>query len=193
MLELRMRKISLAAAVAVLAACSPSPQESWWSAVSEQCGKAFAGVVVSEDMADAPLAERPLVMHVRRCDDTKLEIPFHIGEDRSRTWVLTRTEAGIQLQHDHRREDGSPDPMTLYGGHTTTEGTAVAQEFPADDYSKELFVVAGFEESVANVWSMEIVPGETFAYVLRRPRRHFRAEFDLTEPVEPPPPPWGHE
>ncbi len=136
---------------------------------------------------------QPLVMHVRRCDDTRLEIPFHIGDDRSRTWVLTRTATGLRLQHDHRHEDGSPDVMTLYGGQTTSEGTEMTQEFPADDYSKELFLANNYRDSTANVWTMEIAAGERFAYSLRRPSRHFRAEFDLRRPVDPPPPPWGYE
>jgi hypothetical protein len=38
---------------------------------------------------------------------------------------------------------------------------------------------------------MEIHPGRTFAYELRRPNRHFRVEFDLSRPVPAPPPPWG--
>jgi hypothetical protein len=38
---------------------------------------------------------------------------------------------------------------------------------------------------------MEVHPGGTFAYELRRPQRFFRVDFDLTRPVAAPPPPWG--
>ena len=42
-----------------------------------------------------------------------------------------------------------------------------------------------------NVWAVEVIPGRTFAYELRRPNRFFRVEFDLTKPVAAPPAPWG--
>jgi hypothetical protein len=105
--------------------------------------------------------------------------------------VITRTESGLRLKHDHRHEDGSEDAVTQYGGDTVDPGTAERQEFPADDFSKTLFRENGIPQSVENVWAMEVRPGELFAYELRRPNRHFRVEFDLTRTVEAPPPPWG--
>lgn len=181
-------------------AAATSPADTWWDNLRALCGNAYVGAVTSDDPADADLVEQPLTMHVRRCDDQRLEVPFHIGENRSRTWVLTRTDSGIQLQHDHRHEDGSEDAVTLYGGHTVPSGTDTvpsgtdtAQHFPADEYSKQLFVDQGLEVSVTNVWTMELIPGDRFSYILRRPERHFQADFDLTQTVEPPPAPWGHE
>ena len=70
-------------------------------------------------------------------------------------------------------------------------GTAQRQEFPADDFSKALFVRENIPASTTNVWAMEVEPGRMFAYELRRPGRFFRVEFDLGSPVAPPPPPWG--
>lgn len=170
-----------------------SAQDRWWGHLHALCGTAFAGRLVSSDEADADLAGQPMVMHVRRCEDDRLEIPFHIGDNRSRTWVLTRTMGGVQLQHDHRHEDGSADAVTLYGGHTADAGTEIAQHFPVDSYSIGLFETNGLSASVVNVWTMEVVPGERFSYILRRPGRHFQADFDLSQPIDPPPAPWGHE
>ena len=48
-------------------------------------------------------------MHVRECSEDAIRIPFHVGEDRSRTWVVTRTANGLRLKHDHRHEDGSEE------------------------------------------------------------------------------------
>jgi len=169
------------------------PAEAWWSHVSALCGKAFAGRLTSEDAVDADFADATMVMHIRRCEPARLEIPFHVDENRSRTWVLTRTDRGIQLQHDHRHEDGSKDVVTLYGGHTEEPGTEVSQYFPADDDSKQLFEANELNASVANVWSMEIVPSKRFSYILRRPERLFQVDFDLGQEVDPPPAPWGHE
>jgi quinoprotein glucose dehydrogenase len=193
--EPMIRGAQQAPAATAAARTSPSadPQAAWWNALRDLCGEAFAGALANHDEADRDLVGQPMVMHVRRCTDTRIEVPFHIGENRSRTWVLERSDQGIHLAHDHRHEDGSPDAVTFYGGRTTDRGTAALQQFPADDYSKQLFVAQGIPQSATNVWSMELVPGERFSYVLRRSNRHFRVDFDLRETVAPPPPPWGHD
>ncbi|HUP23882.1 MAG TPA: hypothetical protein VNB06_13180 [Thermoanaerobaculia bacterium] len=172
---------------------SGNAQAEWWESLRSLCGQAFAGALSHHDPADEDLVGQRMVMHVRSCEGSTLAIPFHVGEDRSRTWVLSRSEAGIHLAHDHRHEDGSPDVVTLYGGSTTTEGTANEQQFPADAYSRELFEAQGLPQSATNVWSMEILPGERFSYTLRRTNRHFQVDFDLSQTVEPPPAPWGHD
>ena len=169
------------------------PLDVWWSHLTALCGNAYAGALTSEDPVDAGFAAQSMTMHVRRCEERRLEIPFHVGKNRSRTWLLTRTERGLRLQHDHRHEDGSEDTVTLYGGHTEAPGTEIAQHFPADAYSRELFEAEALAASVANVWSMEIVPGQRFSYILRRPERHFQVDFDLTRAVDPPPAPWGYD
>ncbi len=122
-----------------------SPVDVWWDRVSSLCGQAFAGGLSSEDPADAAFAEQSMIMHVRRCEEKRLEIPFHVGENRSRTWVLTRTDQGLRLQHDHRHEDGSKDTISLYGGYSdapsaqVTPGPETTLHFPADAFSKQLF------------------------------------------------------
>lgn len=165
--------------------------------IADHCGRAYEGEMVSTDEADADIGRERLVMHVAECGEGEIRIPFHVGDDRSRTWVLTIDGAdSLTLKHDHRHEDGSEDPVTQYGGTTASEGTAGRQEFPADDSSKALFEREGLDVSVANVWAMEI-DGNVFAYELRRPEsadgRFFRVEFDLNEEVETPPPAWGSE
>lgn len=167
-------------------------QEAWWESLRGLCGEAYAGVLAHGEEADAAFAGRPMTLHVRRCEESRIEIPFHVGDDRSRTWVVSRTATGLELKHDHRHEDGAEDEVTWYGGHTDSPGSEVAQLFPADEHSKELFAEHDLPQSAANVWSLEIVPGERLSYLLRRPGRHFQVDFDLTEPVEPPPAPWGH-
>jgi hypothetical protein len=133
-------------------------------------------------------------MHVRECRDGELKIPFHVGENRSRTWVLTRTSTGLRLKHDHRHEDGSADEVTMYGGDTKGPGTEVRQEFPVDAESIAMFASRNNTGSQTNTWAMEIEPGRRFLYELSRPSgRLFRVEFDLATPVEAPPPPWGHQ
>jgi len=205
-------KVSLAiiaAAALALAACGSGarddgarddgasdsvPADAFMAGLAAHCGQAYAGRVVVDEppAADSPFAGQALVMHVSECGDAGFRIPFHVGADRSRTWVLTRTTTGIRLKHDHRHEDGSEDAITMYGGDTAADGTAVRQEFPVDGESVALFEQAGLAASTANVWAMEIEPGSRFVYELARPGsgRLFRVEFDLTTPVAKPPPPW---
>jgi hypothetical protein len=179
-----------------LAACATtpatSPQQAFFQRLSALCGKAYEGRVASPPVeADAAFVGKRLVMHVRECSADEIRIPFHVGEDRSRTWVVTRTGTGLRLKHDHRHEDGSEDALTQYGGDTLASGSAERQDFPADRFSKDMFVRQDRAVSVPNVWAME-VQGRTFAYELRRPGRFFRVDFDLSKPVAAPPAPWGN-
>jgi hypothetical protein len=181
-------------ALFALAACAtpppPSPQDAFFASLSRLCGQSFAGRVVTTDARDSDMAGQALIMHVRDCSAREIRIPFNVGDNRSRTWVISRTETGLRLKHDHRHEDGGADVLTQYGGDTVTAGTAARQEFPADAYSRELFVANNIPASAENVWAVE-VNDRTFAYELRRPNRHFRVEFDLSAPVPTPPPSWG--
>jgi hypothetical protein len=175
---------------AASAAALPPEQEAFWRALRGLCGQAFAGKVVESTSAtDAAFAGQALVMHVRACGEDEIRIPFHVGENRSRTWVITRTASGLRLKHDHRHEDGAEDKVTQYGGDTAAAGTANQQDFPADRFTAELIPAAR-----TNVWSLLLSPGKSFSYRLVREAegRRFRVEFDLTRPVAAPPAPWGH-
>jgi hypothetical protein len=162
--------------------------------IARHCGQAFAGRVVVDtaETPNSPFAGKTLVMHVRECREGEIRIPFHVGDDRSRTWVLTRTATGLRLKHDHRHEDGSPDKVTMYGGDTADAGSDRRQAFPVDAESIANFTLNGLTASVNNTWAMEIEPGQRFVYELSRPNgRLFRVEFDLSRPVPAPPAPWG--
>lgn len=176
---------------------SPSPfasveQAAFWSALQALCGQAFAGTLTENEPPSADFEGRALVMHVRECSDDEIRVPFFVGDDRSRTWVFTPSMDGraMRLKHDHRHEDGAEDEVTQYGGDTADRGTATRQSFPADAFTAQLLPAAA-----TNVWTVELVPGEHFAYQLRREGtdRRFRVEFDLTRPTETPPAPWGSE
>lgn len=170
-------------------AASLEAQERFWESIESLCGQAFEGRVVEDSTQSPDFEGAQLVMHVRRCEPDRILIPFHVGEDRSRTWVLTRTASGLRLKHDHRKPDGAEDEITQYGGDTQGRGTATRQEFHADAHTAALIPAAA-----TNVWTIEISPGRTYAYALRREGtdRRFRVEFDLTAPIPPPPAPWGH-
>lgn len=191
----RHRLVSLFIIISVLplplsANALVNPQESFFAQIASHCGQAFAGKVVSGDVADSAFSGKSLIMHVRECSDSELKIPFHVGDDHSRTWVITKTAQGLRLKHDHRHQDGSEDAVTMYGGDTTDEGTTQKQSFPIDKGSIDNFIKHGLIQSVTNVWHITITP-RTFNYQLTRENRDFNVEFDLTKPVALPPTPWG--
>lgn len=194
-MKINVNKISFwIAFVAVLpvftAAQAPSVPgvDTFWKELQKICGKAFPGTVAADTSNDTRFKDKPLVMHVRSCEKDRIRIPFFVGEDRSRTWVLTRTKAGILLKHDHRHEDGKPDAVTLYGGATTNTGSPNRQHFPADEETVKIIPAAA-----GNVWWIDLVAGEHFSYNLRRvgTDRLFTVKFDLTKEVKAPPAPWG--
>jgi hypothetical protein len=184
-----LRRIFLGLLLAAAAACATapsasSPQGEFFAAVRALCGQSFSGRVVSTDPVDAGFASSDLRVEGAACTSDEVRLRFHVGEDPSRTWVLTRYREGLQLKHDHRHGDGSPEDMTNYGGLAVEgSGSRRRQAFPADAESQALFLANDRAVSVDNVWGMEIHPGRLFAYELRREGRFFRVEFDLTRPV----------
>ncbi|MHB8912319.1 MAG: hypothetical protein ACYC42_06675 [Lysobacter sp.] len=187
--------VVLAACATLSASPAATPQAVFFERLTALCGKAFTGSVAVDTPAptgDDPFAGKALVMHVRDCSGREIRIPFHVGDDRSRTWVVTRTGSGLRLKHDHRHADGSSDAVTMYGGDTAAAGTASRQEFPVDAASQAMFAREGRTTSNTNVWAMEVEPGRAFVYELARPGgRLFRVAFDLARPVAAPPAPWG--
>ncbi len=185
--------ISLTACAKTTSTKPLAASDVFFNKLSSYCGKAFSGKLVAFNESDSKSFSGAAVMHVRSCSENEIRIPFHVGEDRSRTWVITKTKTGLRLKHDHRHQDGSEDKLTQYGGDTVNAGSTTRQEFPADAFSKALFERDGMKVSMENTWAVEAADNNIFAYELRRSNRHFRVEFDLSKPVEIPPAPWGSE
>jgi hypothetical protein len=171
-------------------AAEDDPQAQFWMAMQEHCGNAYEGRLVLEPEGDDMLdGDETLIVHFRECSENEMKVPFHIekpdGWDRSRTWVYTRDDQGLELRHDHRHEDGTEEETTWYGGRSETQGTAQQQEFiyaeaPAD--------------APPRGWRIQIRPHDTYVYgTFRGDDYNWRVDFDLSTPVEVPPAPWGHE
>jgi len=187
----------VAGAALLIAGCSgasneTAPEAEYFERLTHLCdGQAYAGRLVSNDEADVDFRDAEMTIGPATCSGLMVRIPFRVGDDRSRTWEITRTVDGIRLKHDHRHRDGSEDVLTQYGGNSDDAGTATRQDYPADDQTKTLFIAEDIEVSTQNTWSVEIEPGDLFSYQMSRPNRLFRVEFDLSEPTTLPPPPWG--
>lgn len=165
-------------------------QDAFFSSIRAHCGKAYEGKVTVDNQPSSAFDAR-LVMFVRKCSDSQLQVPFYVGDNASRTWLITKTGSGLSLKHDHRHEDGSHDTVTMYGGHTVDAGYNEIQSFPVDEYSKQLFAKEGLPQSITNIWQMYIYD-DVFSYRLVREGREFRVDFDLTKAITPPPAPWGY-
>lgn len=139
-------------------------QEAFFHEFSSLCGARFTGQsVFPEDPGDA-WRGKELVAHIETCTEDEIRIPFIVGDDHSRTWILRRVEGGIELKHDHRHADGTPDEVTMYGGTTQTAGSPLSQSFPADAYTANLI-----PDASTNEWFLSFSEdGAELTYYLER-------------------------
>lgn len=143
-------------------------------------GQYFEGKITAGAKEGDGFTGKRLLMEVMQYTDREVKIPFYVGEDKSRTWIISFSNNVLTLKHDHRHEDGSPDKVTFYGGTSSNEGGDTIQMFPADNETCELI-----DYACQNVWWITI-DGQTYTYNLRRigSDRVFTVEFDLTKPVK---------
>ncbi len=170
---------SAPAAIAAETPAAKSPAQEFFRNLAAHCGKSFEGKVLFTTSQD--FEGKRLVAHFSSCTDKELRIPFQVGEDRSRTWIVTLADDRVRLKHDHRHADGTPDEITNYGGDSAGAGTPHRQTFPADDFTRKLI-----PRAVGNAWTLEIDPQtQELRYMLDRgDEKRFRAAFDLAKPVE---------
>ena len=164
------------------------PSEKFWNNLKNHCGKSYEGKITAGGKEGDGFTGQRLVMQVLSCEPNRIRIPFYVGENSSRTWVLFKNEnAVLRLKHDHRHEDGTEDHVTQYGGESPNVGMENLQMFPADSETARRISYAS-----TNVWWMTL-DEKTFSYNLRRigSNRVFTVEFDLSKPVVFNKKPWG--
>lgn len=165
-----------ASACAVTSEQTTDSRAAFFDYIKGICGQSFEGSTDFPSDPEHALVGKRLVMTVASCSDDEIRIPFRVGDDTSRTWILTLTEKGLLFKHDHRHADGTPDEITMYGGWATTDGTGYRQRFPADPDTAKLI-----PEAATNVWTLEVdKEKQQFIYYLERhgePR--YRAVFSL--------------
>lgn len=122
---------------------------------------------------------KPMEITVKVVSENEIHVPFKVGEDRSRTWILTRSKAGVQLKHDHRHPDGSPDELTNYGGLDTQQQLGTLLVFPADEETAQML-----PEASTNVWTFRLTPDKSqlYYYLERDKKPRFEAVFELGSP-----------
>lgn len=176
------RLIVVVAVTCQLAACKArqNAHDAFLLNLGEYVGRHFEGSTDLDHTPDPPFGDERLVIRFLSADADEVRIALDVGENRSRTWVLTRVANGLLLKHDHRYPDGTPEERTMYGGYTAPGGTEWCQSFPADQYTATLI-----PEAHTNVWTMQLDrDSQQFMYDLtRHGRPRFRAVFDLSRDV----------
>ena len=142
----------------------------FYNTLSSLCGETFVGEMTFPTDGQDSFKGKQLVAEIAHCDQTEIRVPFTVGEDRSRTWIISRTESGLRLKHDHRHKDGSPDEITNYGGDSSETGNDMSQSFPADTFTQELIPAAA-----TNVWTLSL--SEDFSQLTYHLTRHGKPRF----------------
>lgn len=148
--------------------CAPvraqDARDQFFTTLKGLCGARFEGAMTFPTEGQDDFAGKLLVAHITSCGDDEIRVPFLVGEDRSRTWIFSRMEGGLQLKHDHRHADGTPDAVTMYGGMASATGTSLMQSFAADAHTAKLIPAA-----VTNVWTVSLnADGTRLTYHLER-------------------------
>ena len=147
-----------------LSARAEAAHEQFMAMLQKLCGQRYEGAMTYAIDPKHAFAGKLLVVKFATCSSTEVRVPLDVGEDHSRTWVIKRTPAGLDLRHDHRHSDGTPDAETMYGGPTRDAGSSMSQSFYADEYTAQLI-----KGSVTNVWTISLsADGSTLTYHLER-------------------------
>lgn len=165
----------------VLESSLPQAERDFLKNMADLCGNSFRGKETFSAPGRESWRDKDFLIHITVCDEDKVHIPFHIDQDRSRTWMFLAEENGLRFRHDHRHEDGTPEDLTMYGGYADGTGTGFIQRFPADKYTRDLL-----NDTIGREWRVVLAEDmSTLTYELHYSGRlMFAAGFDLTSPIE---------
>ncbi len=150
----------------------------YFARLKQLCGATLQGYSTFPDDPEHPLYGKLLVAHFKTCSEHEIRIPFSVGDDHSRTWIITRMDNNLSLKHDHRHADGGENEITDYGGTASDAGSAYSQSFPADDFTAKLI-----PEAATNRWTINLSEdGRTLTYYLERDNQpRFKAVMELDD------------
>ena len=148
-------------------------RDQFMATLQSMCGQRFEGGLTYAIDPKNPYVGKTMSTEII-CTNTDVRMPVLVDEDRSRTWIFTRTPAGLDLRHDHRHSDGTPEAVTMYGGMANDAGSALSQSFLADTHTFKVF-----PGSETNVWTTSFsADGTVLTYHLERHAKP-RIEFVL--------------
>lgn len=164
------------------AALADDASNAFFHSLERLCGARFEGAMTFPSTGQDDFAGKLLVAEFNSCTTSEIRIAFAVGDDTSRTWIISRTAGGLQLQHDHRHPDGTEDAISMYGGEALPDGTASEQSFAADAHTKQLIPAAA-----TNVWTLRLgKDDQTLVYDLQRDGKpRFTAELKRVDSEDP--------
>lgn len=167
-----------------------SEQITFWNRLQEHCGNAYSGVLADATPFYQTFDADRIVIHIRDCSETLTHISLHIDDNHSRNLLLTKVPGTLRLKHDHRNQDGTEEEITQYGGDAPSPGLESRQIFMADEHTADIL-----PNRFDNFWFLDMMDENTLAYGVHWPKHgnSIRMEFDISNPVEAPPAPWGYE
>lgn len=160
MMTCSIRSIALTIMILAMLASCAAPQlnaemvdsrNQFFLKLKQICGQRFSGEMTFPLDGQDNFAGKLLVAEFASCSDREIKVPFHVGEDHSRTWIFTLSNNQLQLKHDHRHEDGTPDEINMYGGMASKAGSADSQAFYADQHTIRLI-----PEAASNIWTLSL-------------------------------------
>jgi hypothetical protein len=144
-------------------AAAADTRDQFMATLRSLCGARFEGGLTYAIDPNNPYVGKAMATEVV-CTGADVRLPVTVGEDRSRTWIFTRSAAGLDLRHDHRHPDGTPETVTMYGGLANDAGSALSQSFPGDAVTFKLF-----PGSETNLWTTSFsADGSVLTYHLDR-------------------------
>lgn len=154
----------------------PASAQSLFETLQKHDGQSYSGKMSFSNKPNDEM-NKPMQMTVKVISENEIRVPFQVGENKSRTWILTRSADGVTLKHDHRHEDGTPDELTNYGGTDGNVQLGNQLIFPADQET-----ITMLPEAATNAWSLRLSPDgkQLFYYLERHKLPRFEAVFDLS-------------
>jgi hypothetical protein len=144
----------------------------------EMCGQTFGGRTIYAEETDETFEPARLYFVVQECGEDELRIPFVVGGDASRTWILRMGDEGLSFIHEHVRDDGTEYDTSGFGGHASDDGSATFQHFP------DFWTTDETPAAERRVWRLRIDrEHDLFVYYLDRGGRPaYRLVFHLGPP-----------
>ena len=75
--------------------------ETFFQTLNNLCGHTFIGKMTFPEKGMSDFQGKSLVAKIASCSESQILIPFHVGEDHSRTWILTNEDDGLLFKHQH--------------------------------------------------------------------------------------------
>jgi len=149
-------------------------QNAFFKSLSSLCQQRFEGKMTYPEQGLTSFENKVLHARFIHCSESQIKVSFEVGDDKSRTWLISKTNKGLELKHDHRHMDGTEYDINLYGGLAKKGGTVLSQSIAANKATAKAIPAAK-----TNVWTLSLSEDmQNLRYYLERhsePR--FNADF----------------